>query len=107
MPIYSIKCQHCEHTEDVYRSVAQYDNLPDHCGSKMARKLTAPYVVPDIGGYKSMQTGEWISSRSQHRAHLKQHGLIEIGNEKITPPSKPKADPTIKRDVINAVNALG
>jgi hypothetical protein len=40
------------------------------------------YIVPDIHGYQSMVTGEWISSRSQHRDHLKRHGLIEIGNEK-------------------------
>lgn len=40
------------------------------------------YIVPDIQGYKSMATGEWISSRSEHREHLKRHGLIEIGNEK-------------------------
>ena len=40
------------------------------------------YVMPDIQGYKSMATGEWISSRSEHREHLKRHGLIEIGNEK-------------------------
>jgi len=66
------------------------------------------YVIPDIGGYKSMQTGEWISSRSQHRAHLKQHGLIEIGNEVKTAMTqqKPKKDPTIKRDIINAVNSV-
>lgn len=41
----------------------------------------APYVIPDIQPYQSMQTGEMITSRSQHRAHLRQHGLIEIGNE--------------------------
>ena len=41
------------------------------------------YVIPDIQGYQSMATGEWISSRSQHRDHLKQHRLIEIGNEKV------------------------
>ena len=29
-------------------------------------------IVPDIGGYKSMADGSWISSRSQHREHLKQ-----------------------------------
>ena len=45
-------------------------------------EVTAPMVIPDIAGYKSMATGEWISSRSQHRDHLKRHGLIEIGNEK-------------------------
>lgn len=41
------------------------------------------YVIPDIQGYKSMATGEWISSRSEHREHLKRHNLVEIGNEKI------------------------
>jgi hypothetical protein len=41
----------------------------------------APYVMPDIQPYQSMQTGEMITSRSHHRAHLRQHGLIEIGNE--------------------------
>ncbi|MDO9131977.1 zinc ribbon domain-containing protein [Hydrogenophaga sp.] len=41
------------------------------------------YVMPDIQGYKSMATGEWISSRSEHREHLKRHNLVEIGNEKI------------------------
>lgn len=41
------------------------------------------YVIPDIQGYKSMATGEWISSRSQHREHLKEHRLIEIGNERM------------------------
>jgi hypothetical protein len=41
----------------------------------------APYVMPDIQPYKSMQTGEMITSRSHHKAHLKQHGLVEIGNE--------------------------
>jgi len=41
------------------------------------------YVIPDIQGYQSMATGEWISSRSQHREHLKEHRLIEIGNERM------------------------
>lgn len=41
------------------------------------------YVIPDIQGYQSMATGEWIGSRSQHREHLKQHRLIEIGNERM------------------------
>lgn len=39
------------------------------------------YIMPDIAGYKSMQTGEWIPGRRQHREHLKQHRLIELGNE--------------------------
>jgi hypothetical protein len=46
-------------------------------------EVNAPIVMNDIQPYKSMQTGEMITSRSTHRQHLKQHGLIEIGNEKI------------------------
>lgn len=39
------------------------------------------HIVSDIGGYKSMADGSWISSRSEHREHLKRHNCIEIGNE--------------------------
>jgi hypothetical protein len=49
----------------------------------------ASYIIPDIAGYKSMQTGEWIPGRRQHREHLKQHRLVEIGNEPIRE-SKPQ-----------------
>ena len=38
-------------------------------------------VMPDIGGYKSMADGSWISSRSQHRDHLRRHNCFEVGNE--------------------------
>lgn len=46
------------------------------------RTERAHHVMPDIQPYRSMQTGEVIGSRSTHRAHLKQHGLVEVGNEK-------------------------
>lgn len=40
----------------------------------------APMVIPDIAPYKSIVTGEEISSRSRHRDHLKRHGCEEIGD---------------------------
>ena len=43
------------------------------------------FVLGDIQPYKSMITGEMINGRRQHREHLRQHGCIEVGNEKITP----------------------
>jgi len=46
-------------------------------------EVNAPMVMADIQGYQSQQTGEWIGSRSTHREHLRQHSLIEIGNEKM------------------------
>ena len=41
----------------------------------------APSIMPDILPYQSMADGSMITSRSQHRAHLRQHNCIEIGNE--------------------------
>lgn len=39
------------------------------------------YVLGDIQPYQSMATGEMIMGRRQHREHMKNHGLVEIGNE--------------------------
>ena len=38
-------------------------------------------VMSDIDGYVSQVDGTWIKSRSHHRSHLKQHGMIELGND--------------------------
>ena len=65
-------------------------------------RVQGPMVIPDIQPYRSMATGEMIMGRRQHREHLKQHRLIEIGNEKQVAPKR-GPDPTIKRDVIEAV----
>ena len=39
------------------------------------------YVQPDIQPYKSMIDGQMVTSRSQHRRHLKANNCIEVGNE--------------------------
>jgi hypothetical protein len=41
----------------------------------------APMVMSDIDGYVSQVDGSWIKSRSHHRSHLKQHKMIELGND--------------------------
>jgi hypothetical protein len=40
-----------------------------------------PMVMSDIDGYVSQVDGSWIKSRSHHRSHLKQHKMIELGND--------------------------
>ncbi len=40
-----------------------------------------PEVMPDIQPYQSMVTGETITSRSKHRQHLRDHGMVEVGND--------------------------
>jgi hypothetical protein len=75
-----------------------------------APEYLAPMVQPDIQGYKSMQTGEWIGSRSTHREHLKTHRLIEIGNEIKAHMTKqaPKVDrEQIRRDIHTSMLKLG
>jgi len=40
-------------------------------------------VISDIQPYISQIDGSVISSRSQHRDHLKANGCVEVGNEKM------------------------
>jgi len=81
MPVYRIRCDNCGKETDIYRTVAQFDDLPDCHGQKMHRIIGAPFVIAEIKPYRSMVTGQMIESRSQHREHLKRHNLEEIGNE--------------------------
>ena len=41
----------------------------------------APMVQSDIEGYISQVDGSWIKSKSMHRDHLRQHKMIELGND--------------------------
>lgn len=54
----------------------------------------ASMVMSDIGGYISQVDGTWIKSRSQHRSHLKQHGMVELGND--VPTQHKQADMSAK-----------
>lgn len=99
MPIYSMGCQHCGDTQDIFRSLAKMnDNLPQCCGEAMQRRICAPMVIADIAPYQAMgvdvATGKApvITSRSQHRDYLKRNGFVEVGNE------MPKRDTTLKGD---------
>lgn len=49
-------------------------------------------IIPDIQPYISQIDGSVIESRAKHRAHLRDNGCIEVGNEKVTPkaPEPPK-----------------
>lgn len=67
-------------------------------------------IMPDIKPYKSMITGETISSRSQHREHLKQHDCFEIGNETdymIRNRRKPEPPPGLRDALMRAAYKHG
>lgn len=64
------------------------------------------HIMPDIQPYKSMVTGEMITSRSQHREHLRTHSLVEIGNETKHLQPKPKELPQgLKQRIIEIANS--
>jgi hypothetical protein len=93
----TVTCNHCNVAHEEY-DATQYDdrekylaywNLPfegpeaDEAWRQkleMTPKETA-MVMSDIDGYVSQVDGSWIKSRSQHRSHLKQHRMIELGND--------------------------
>lgn len=60
-------------------------------------------ILHDIKPYRSMIDGSEITSRSKHRAHLRAHGCVEIGNERI-PERKLTPPPGLKETIIRAVN---
>lgn len=63
------------------------------------------FVMGDIKPYTSMIDGSRITSRSQHRAHLKSHNCIEIGNEvKHLKPFRPAPPPGLKETIIRVAN---
>jgi len=67
-------------------------------------EINAPSVMGDIQPYQSMITGEMVTSRSRHRAILKEHNCIEVGNETKYLKPKPIAPaPGLKDKVIQAV----
>ena len=68
-------------------------------------------IVPDFDKpYKSMITGEMITSRAKHREHLRRHGYREVGNDSsLTKPYTgiPDAAPQQRKELLIAqVNAM-
>jgi hypothetical protein len=100
MPLYDAKCPSCSAVVEILRSYERRDD-PETCacGAAMVRTFMPPNVMRDIAGYESPIDGKWIGTRSQHRDHMKRHGVIELGNEK--PVLKPFT-PQIPRDSIRA-----
>jgi len=71
----------------------------------VAPQQQGAYIMPDIQPYRSQIDGSMITSRSQHRLHLKANGCIEIGNEtKYLKPKPMTPPPGLKETLISVVN---
>ena len=117
----TVKCTHCKVDHEEYDQ-SQFDdrekylaywNLPfegPEADEAWKQKLEmtpkeSAMVQSDIEGYVSQVDGSWIKSRSQHRSHLKQHKMIEVGNEKQeTTANKPQYNHKLKQTLIEVAN---
>lgn len=63
-------------------------------------------IIKDIEPYRSAITGEVISGRVQHRAHLRDHDVIEVGNERPAP-RQPDSMPSAKHDIAQVMREKG
>lgn len=73
-------CRNCSGWHDLS------EPWPDACVSHyVSRETIGLQVVKDIEPYRSVITREVIGGRKQHRDHLRAHGCIEVGNEKMKP----------------------
>lgn len=80
---------------------------PYEVGEGFVQEPRGPFVMPDIQPYQSMVTGETITSRSHHRAHLKQHGKVEIGNELPPVRSREQSNDSMRRELHHVFTNYG
>lgn len=69
-------------------------------GSTLTRRAFS--VIRDVETYISPIDRSIIRSRSDHRDHMKRHGVVELGTEKLHAPEKakrPRAGHDIKRAI--------
>ena len=92
MPTYDFECKRCGKVEEGFLKLSDWGNNPVCCGEKTIVKISPVNIQPDNTCYKSMLTGEMITSRNRHKSHLKEHGCIEVGNEQ--PKEKPPWEPS-------------
>ena len=107
MPVYEYRCP-SGHMTDAYRTIDERSR-PEPCatcGVGAEKCISRPaFAIPDIGGYTSIIDGRRIESRSAHREHLKVHGMVEVGNEKV-PPKKPYEPKGVREDIYRAMEEL-
>jgi hypothetical protein len=62
-------------------------------------------IMSDIQPYRSMIDGHMVTSRSEHRTHLRDHGCIEVGNETMKNRAEPVMDRSASKRMIGEMLA--
>lgn len=56
------------------------------------KPVRATAIFGDITPHQNMHTGEWVTSRSRHREILREHNLVEVGDQYIPAATIPSQD---------------
>ena len=84
MPRYDVRCDVCGKVEELIIRIADFDRRPMCCGQMTNVKIAPVNFNADTKVlYKSMLTGEMVTSGRRHRQLLREHNCIEVGNENI------------------------
>ena len=68
---------------------------------KGTEPMPSIHIIPDIKPYRSMIDGRMITSRSQHREHLKANNCVEVGDQvDLTPKPIPDVAPQQRKEFI-------
>ena len=88
----------------MWRRFIQKDGVLVEVGLDYVPEPKADYhIIEDIASYRSQVTGEMITSRSQHRDHLRQHGCVEIGDQvHHLQPNRPDFESPQRKELIRA-----
>ena len=82
-------------TDDGYKLVPKEER-------HLWRENKSASILPDMKPMKSPIDGEIISSRSAYRNHMRKHGVIDVGNEKLKPAKKQyRPDDGLRRTLYN------
>lgn len=74
---------------------------PDYEPAKRS-ELPAPYFMKDIGEYRSPIDNTMVTTRSQHREHMRKHDVIEVGTQKMGHMQAAET-PTVNRELGQAI----
>jgi hypothetical protein len=73
-----------------------------------APRIASDYIDGAGSAVRSMVDGKFYDSKSALRRHYRERGVIEVGNEKLEPPPKPKPDrKRIRAAAGTALNRVG
>ena len=108
MPLYACRCDQCDKSTDIYRSVQNRNDMPECCGCPMRRVITPLHVIGDVKTFISPIDNKPITSRRELREHCKQHDVVQVGNDRL-PQKKPwKPDrKDIREDIKKTLSQYG